>query len=148
MSIIGRKPRSYAICSLLLFFNCRKRDYIITNQLKSQERNWLFSKKFPNFSQRSLHRPEVFFISQFFFEKNLHFSSKRCIITISFGFCMGEINMKTTLKLIISAILSSAIFCTSAGAAAFTDTEGHWAEVFIDEMTNSGYLSGYPDGTF
>ena len=33
-------------------------------------------------------------------------------------------------------------------ALAATDTNGHWAESTINKWTASGYISGYPDGTF
>ena len=36
----------------------------------------------------------------------------------------------------------------SVTAFAFSDTRGHWAEETIQAMTEKGYLSGYPDGTF
>ena len=31
---------------------------------------------------------------------------------------------------------------------AASDTQGHWAESTINKWTSSGYISGYPDGTF
>ena len=33
-------------------------------------------------------------------------------------------------------------------ALAASDTQGHWAESTINKWTSSGYISGYPDGTF
>ena len=35
-----------------------------------------------------------------------------------------------------------------AGAAAFTDTSGHWASEYIDDITSSNLVAGYDDGTF
>ncbi|NJK61341.1 MAG: S-layer homology domain-containing protein [Synechococcaceae cyanobacterium SM2_3_1] len=33
-------------------------------------------------------------------------------------------------------------------AATFYDTNGHWAEAYIDALSNNGVLNGFPDGTF
>ncbi|WP_218082395.1 S-layer homology domain-containing protein [Anthocerotibacter panamensis] len=33
-------------------------------------------------------------------------------------------------------------------AADFTDTQGHWAERYIQELTNRNLLGGFPDGSF
>ncbi|MPM59179.1 hypothetical protein SDC9_106019 [bioreactor metagenome] len=35
-----------------------------------------------------------------------------------------------------------------AGAAAFTDTQGHWAASYIEDIASSGLVAGYDDGTF
>lgn len=43
------------------------------------------------------------------------------------------------------ALLASAVLCV--GAALFTDTEGHWAEYYINEATSRGLFSGVEDGS-
>lgn len=30
----------------------------------------------------------------------------------------------------------------------FGDTKGHWAQQFIEQLSDLGYINGYPDGTF
>ncbi|MEM9511770.1 MAG: S-layer homology domain-containing protein [Cyanobacteria bacterium P01_E01_bin.48] len=35
-----------------------------------------------------------------------------------------------------------------AVAANFADTDGHWAESYIDALSNAGVLGGFPDGSF
>ena len=49
------------------------------------------------------------------------------------------------LSLFLALVLALAMSVT---AFAFSDTRGHWAEETIQAMTEKGYLSGYPDGTF
>ena len=46
-------------------------------------------------------------------------------------------------------LFASTMTITSAQTAlAASDTQGHWAESTINKWTSSGYISGYPDGTF
>ena len=52
------------------------------------------------------------------------------------------------MRKMIAAICGAAVLALNAGAMAFTDTAGHWAENDINEMTSAGYLDGYPDGSF
>ncbi len=35
-----------------------------------------------------------------------------------------------------------------ATATTFVDTQGHWAELFIDALSSRGVIQGFPDGTF
>ncbi|MEO1132652.1 MAG: S-layer homology domain-containing protein, partial [Cyanobacteria bacterium J06639_1] len=35
-----------------------------------------------------------------------------------------------------------------AAAANFNDTDGHWAETYIDALSDAGVLGGFPDGSF
>ncbi|MEO0853888.1 MAG: S-layer homology domain-containing protein, partial [Cyanobacteria bacterium J06648_11] len=35
-----------------------------------------------------------------------------------------------------------------AAAANFNDTDGHWAESYIDALSDTGVLGGFPDGSF
>jgi hypothetical protein len=54
--------------------------------------------------------------------------------------------MKKTLFIIVSIcilIVSSYVFASS-----FSDTAGHWAEQYIDELTNQKIINGYTDGTY
>lgn len=45
--------------------------------------------------------------------------------------------------------LSAAVFCVAPSSAAqYNDVEGHWAQSTIEKWSDSGILSGYPDGTF
>ena len=45
--------------------------------------------------------------------------------------------------------LSAAVFCAAPSSAAqYNDIEGHWAQSTIEKWSDSGILSGYPDGTF
>lgn len=45
-------------------------------------------------------------------------------------------------------VLIAFIFANSTKAAAFNDVKGHWAEKAIEKWEDSGYISGYPDGSF
>lgn len=54
--------------------------------------------------------------------------------------------MKNILKkLIIITVIFSTLL---TNAFAFTDTNGHWASEYIDQMNNEGYINGYTDGSF
>ena len=37
---------------------------------------------------------------------------------------------------------------TALGAKEFSDTKGHWAISYIQDLADQGYINGYPDGTF
>lgn len=37
---------------------------------------------------------------------------------------------------------------TALGAKDFSDTKGHWASSYIQDLAAQGYINGYPDGTF
>lgn len=53
------------------------------------------------------------------------------------------------MKKIISAILCILVFASvSAYAKGFNDIDGHWAEDVIKKWEGSGYINGYPDGSF
>ncbi|MGE5390614.1 MAG: S-layer homology domain-containing protein [Deltaproteobacteria bacterium] len=57
--------------------------------------------------------------------------------------------MKRLAVLIVFCILAGMVFPTGVQAAtAFTDTKSHWAKDFIETVTNAGYVSGYPNGSF
>ena len=55
-------------------------------------------------------------------------------------------------KLLSSALLvcllTAMLFPTPALAAHFPDVGQHWAETYIDSLSGTGYIKGYPDGTF
>ncbi len=53
--------------------------------------------------------------------------------------------MKKLTFLLALFILSSALLCQGA---LFTDTEGHWAESYINTLTTEGVISGMGDGIF
>ena len=60
--------------------------------------------------------------------------------------------MNTTQKLLSLALsvslLSTSIISSSAFAAAFQDTYGHWAQQDIQALSDQSIIGGYPDGTF
>ena len=64
--------------------------------------------------------------------------------------------MKRTNKKYLSSFMAMILFASTmtissvptVTALAATDTNGHWAESTINKWTASGYISGYPDGTF
>ena len=63
-------------------------------------------------------------------------------------------NMKNNLKRVFSLVLAimlciTFIPMTTASAKTFKDVPtSHWAYTYINEMSNQGYISGYPNGTF
>lgn len=62
--------------------------------------------------------------------------------------------MKNNLKRVFSLVLAimlciTFIPMTTASAKTFKDVPtSHWAYTYINEMSNQGYISGYPNGTF
>ncbi|USF29229.1 S-layer homology domain-containing protein [Clostridium sp. MD294] len=60
--------------------------------------------------------------------------------------------MKRAKSRLLAGLLSTAMAFSVVSApqkvSAATDTSGHWAEASINNWINSGYISGYPDGTF
>ncbi|MBE7052679.1 MAG: S-layer homology domain-containing protein [Ruminococcaceae bacterium] len=58
----------------------------------------------------------------------------------------GDEKMK--IKSLFCVILIVIMMSTTAFGASFTDTEGHWAEDYIEKMAQAGYVKGYGDGTF
>lgn len=52
------------------------------------------------------------------------------------------------LFLALIMLITGSTFKSSSFAAAFGDTNGHWAETYIDTIKPLGVISGYPDGTF
>ncbi|HPE16964.1 MAG TPA: S-layer homology domain-containing protein, partial [Oscillospiraceae bacterium] len=51
---------------------------------------------------------------------------------------------KRSLALLLAALLLT----TAASAATFSDTDGHWAETYIEDIVSRGITTGYDDGTF
>ncbi len=53
---------------------------------------------------------------------------------------------------VMAAFLISMVFAqpmaATADAISFTDVKNHWAITYINNLTNLGYLKGYPDKTF
>jgi len=47
-----------------------------------------------------------------------------------------------------SAILCRALNLSPQGSSSFSDTQGHWAEGYIQALSEKGYINGYPDGSF
>gem|GEM_PF-5014698 len=56
----------------------------------------------------------------------------------------GQISVSLFLILLLLQFASP----PSAGAAAFSDIQGHWAEGSINQLIASQAISGYPDNTF
>lgn len=60
--------------------------------------------------------------------------------------------MKRGKSRLLSGLLSMSMAFSAISvpieAFAATDTSGHWAEANINNWINSGFISGYPDGTF
>ncbi|MGI6029772.1 MAG: S-layer homology domain-containing protein [Candidatus Heteroscillospira sp.] len=56
---------------------------------------------------------------------------------------MRNIQKRLSVLLILALSLSLAL----PAAAAFSDLEGHWAEDYMEDLYDRGYLSGYTDGT-
>lgn len=56
--------------------------------------------------------------------------------------------MKKTIKMVFVVLMSLIILSASAFAASFSDTQGHWAEHYIERMADAKYVNGYPDGSF
>lgn len=58
----------------------------------------------------------------------------------------GGMNMKKrVLALVLCAVL--AVTMAAPAMAAFPDLEGHWAQSYMEDLADRGYLSGYDDGT-
>ena len=58
---------------------------------------------------------------------------------------IGGISMKKIVALLVVLMLAIPMVVN----AAFSDVaEEHWAKGFIDKLTSSGVINGYPDGTF
>ncbi|MGI5880818.1 MAG: S-layer homology domain-containing protein [Syntrophomonadaceae bacterium] len=60
---------------------------------------------------------------------------------------------KSFLSFVVMIAFLVSMVCTqpmsaTADAVSFTDVKGHWAITYINNLTNLGYLKGYPDKTF
>jgi len=53
---------------------------------------------------------------------------------------------KRLLSLLLAAALLAALI-VPASAATYSDLKGHWAETYIQKLSDLGYLNGYTDGT-
>ena len=53
-----------------------------------------------------------------------------------------------TAGLATAVMVWGAIAASSVEAAEFSDTHGHWAEDYIDDLSDMGVLGGFPDGSF
>jgi hypothetical protein len=56
--------------------------------------------------------------------------------------------MKKFLKCALCTALTVIFMTSGVFAASFTDIENHWAENYIEQMAEKGYVKGYGDGTF
>lgn len=52
------------------------------------------------------------------------------------------------LKQLAAGSLAAVLLLGQASAAGFTDTAGHWAKTYIEELSQKGKIQGYEDGTF
>ena len=57
-------------------------------------------------------------------------------------------NNQNGLKRLAAGSLAAMLLLGQASAAGFTDTAGHWAKTYIDELSQKGKIQGYEDGTF
>lgn len=56
---------------------------------------------------------------------------------------------KTLWSLLVCAVIGFFLLApVNPVAAAFTDIKGHWAESYINNLVNDGYIKGYTDNTF
>jgi len=55
--------------------------------------------------------------------------------------------MKKRLISLALAVALLAAMVVPASAATYSDLKGHWAETYIQKLSNLGYLNGYTDGT-
>ena len=55
---------------------------------------------------------------------------------------------KRLLALVLVLCMMLSVGMVSALAAAYSDTEGHWAESSIERWTSYGIINGYEDGSF
>lgn len=56
--------------------------------------------------------------------------------------------MKQALKYLAMPLALSVMVTTIASAASFTDTQGHWAQDKISQLSSHNVIGGYPDGSF
>ncbi|MGK7910830.1 MAG: S-layer homology domain-containing protein [Synechococcus sp.] len=75
---------------------------------------------------------QVFFLSQ---SKRLTYTKRLTQKIVTAGLAMA-------------AMTWGAIAAGPANAAEFSDTNGHWAEDYIDDLSDMGVLGGFPDGSF
>lgn len=55
---------------------------------------------------------------------------------------------KIFISLLLVCFLLTSILSAPAQAVQFPDVTGHWAQAYINSLSGSGYIKGYPDGTF
>lgn len=60
----------------------------------------------------------------------------------------SEITRAEFLKMLLEAAKGEALDGIEGGTAEFTDTEGHWAEKYIEKAVACGFINGFEDGTF
>ncbi len=53
-----------------------------------------------------------------------------------------------TFRRLLAGSLTAAMLLTQAAAAGFTDTDGHWAKSYIEDLAAKGKINGYEDGSF
>ncbi len=56
--------------------------------------------------------------------------------------------MVASFVMLLALLYLACALARPADAAAFSDTSGHWAEAAIEQAAKSGYIKGYPEGTF
>ena len=59
--------------------------------------------------------------------------------------------MKVLKRLLCGALIAALLLPAAMAApseSSFPDTQGHWAQEQIEAAVRSGWVSGYPDGTF
>ena len=61
---------------------------------------------------------------------------------------MKHQNRAKGLRRLAAGSLAAVMTLSQAAAANFTDTAGHWAKTYIEELSQKGKIQGYEDGTF
>ncbi len=51
-------------------------------------------------------------------------------------------------KIFSVLLVALLLVSTAAAAKTFSDVEGHWAEPYVQQMTDTGLINGFEDGTF
>lgn len=63
---------------------------------------------------------------------------------------MNKLSKMNRIKTLFSLVVTTALLCSplSTYASDFSDTSGHWAESYIEQVVAKGYMQGAEDGKF
>lgn len=82
------------------------------------------------------------------FPKNLHRRRAPASAGRRRRFIMKHQNRAKGLRRLAAGSLAAVMTLSQAAATNFTDTAGHWAKTYIEELSQKGKIQGYEDGTF